>query len=95
MPALARAFQNKSLPVSVREKVGAALFCKRYQREHDEHKILWQSFHLARFTADNIFSTIKKSLDAYKVTDTEWPVKINTPSGEEFSCYQYYYERLM
>jgi len=92
VPALASVFQNKSMPVSVREKVGAALFCKRYQREQDERKFPWQSFHLARFTADNIFSTIKKSLDAYKVTDTEWPVKINTPSGEEFSCYQYYYD---
>jgi len=92
VPALASVFQNKSMPVSVREKVGAALLCKRYQREQDERKFPWQSFHLARFTADNIFSTIKKSLDAYKVTDTEWPVKINTPSGEEFSCYQYYYD---
>ena len=38
------------------------------------------------------FGDIKKDLDAYKVTDDQWPVKINTPSGEEFSCYQYYYD---
>jgi len=92
VPALASAFQNKSLPVAVREKVGAALFCKRYDREQDKRKIPWQSFNLARFNADNIFADIKKDLDVYKITDKDWPVKINTPSGEEFSCYQYYYD---
>ena len=92
VPALASAFQNKSLPVPVREKVGAALFCKRYDREHSVTNSAWQSFHFSRFTADRIFANIKKGLDAYKVTDTNWPVKINTPSGEEFSCYQYYYD---
>jgi len=90
VPALARAFQNQSLPVAVREKVGAALFCKRYERQQDTHKLPWQSFHLSRFTADKTFATIKQGLDVYKVTDTQWPVKINTPSGIVFSCYQYY-----
>ena len=90
VPALASAFQNKALPVAVREKVGAALFCKRYERQQNEDKIPWQSFHFSRFTADQIFTNIKKGLDAYTVTDTNWPMKIETPSGEEFSCYQYY-----
>jgi hypothetical protein len=92
VPALASAFQNKSMPVTVREKVGAALFCKRYDRELNEDETPWQAFHFSRFTADKIFIDIKKDLDAYKVTDSEWPVKIATPSGEEFSCYQYYYD---
>jgi hypothetical protein len=91
VPALASAFQNKSLPVSVREKVGAALFCKRYDREQGGRRFSWQSFHLSRLNANIIFSKIKKGLDAYKITNTQWPVKINTPSGEEYSCYQYYY----
>jgi hypothetical protein len=92
VPALANAFQNKSMPMNVREKVGAALFCKRYDRELNEHEIPWQSFHFSRFTADKIFADIESELDGYEITDTEWPVKINTPSGEEFSCYQYYYD---
>jgi hypothetical protein len=92
VPALASAFQNKSLPVTVREKVGAALFCKRYDRDLNKREIAWQSFHLSRFTADKIFTTLKKDLNAYKVTDEQWPVKIKTPSGEEFSCYQYNYD---
>ncbi|HXD10599.1 MAG TPA: DUF4173 domain-containing protein [Anaerolineales bacterium] len=92
IPDLASAFRNKSLPVSVREKVGAALFCKRYAREQDKRRLPWQSFHLSRFNADHIFSGIKKELNVYEVVDTNWPVKINTPSGLEFSCYQYYYD---
>ena len=92
VPDLASAFKNKSLPVSVREKVGAALFCKRYDREEDKRKLPWQSFHVSRFNADKLFSELKKELNAYKVVDTNWPVKINTPSGSEFSCYQYSYD---
>ena len=91
-PALADAFQNKSLPVEVREKVGAALFCKRYEREQDKRKLPWQSFHFSRFAADNIFLEIKKDLDAYKVVDSDYPVTIETPSGEEFSCHPHYYD---
>jgi uncharacterized protein DUF4153 len=92
VPALASAFQNKSLPVNVREKVGAALFCKRYSRNQNGGKIPWQSFHLSRFTADRIFVDIDKALNAYKVIDAQWPIKISTPSGGEFPCYQYYYD---
>ena len=80
VPALASAFQNKSLPVAIREKVGAALFCKRYEREQDQRKLPWQSFHFSRYTADKIFADIKKGLDAYEITDDQWPVKINTPA---------------
>jgi Domain of unknown function (DUF4153) len=89
VPALAKAFQNVSLPITVHEKLGAALFCKRYQRQQYTNKISWQSFHLARFSGDKTFAKLKNDLDAYKVTSTQWPVKINTPSGTEFSCYYY------
>src|SRR5258706_1516802 len=90
VPALAKAFQNKSLPTTVREKVRSAMFCKRYQRQQGTQKIPWQSFHFSRFSPDKIFIEIKNGLDAYTVTNPQWPVKINTPSGTEFSCYQYY-----
>jgi len=92
VPALVDGFQNTTLPVLVREKVGAALACKRYDREQDTREIPWQSFHLSRFTADRAFAEIKKDLDAYKITDTDWPVKVETPGGDEISCWQYYYD---
>jgi hypothetical protein len=92
VPALAAAFQNETLPEAVREKVGAALFCKRYDREQNDREISWQSFHVARFNADRIFIQIKKDLNAYKVVNADWPITIKTPAGNEFSCWQYYYD---
>jgi len=92
VPALVDGFQNTSLPIPVREKVGAALACKRYDRVQDSREIPWQSFHLSRFIADRSFAEIKKDLEAYKITNTDWPVTVVTPGGDEFSCWQYYYD---
>ena len=92
VPALAVAFENESMPEAVREKVGAALFCKRYDREQDSQEMPWQSFHIARLNADRIFFRIKSDLGAYKVVNADWPVTIKTPAGNELSCWQYYYD---
>jgi hypothetical protein len=92
IPVLADAYQNKSLPDAVNEKLGAALACKRYDRDLDQRVVPWQSFHFSRFYADRAFAELKKELDTYKITDTDWPVLVKTPGGEEFSCWQYYYD---
>jgi len=92
VPELVTAFLDKSLPVVVNEKVGAALACKRYDRELNARQIPWQSFHISRFNAELAFREANKELDAYKIIDKDWPVKVETPSGEEFSCRQYYYD---
>ena len=92
VPALAAGFQNKSLPDPVREKIGVALSCKRQNRDEDERVRPWQGFHLARYYADRAFADIKKDLDAYTITDTDWPVTVKTPSGEEVNCWEYYYD---
>ena len=89
---LVSAFQGKSLPIPVKEKVGAALACKRYEHGQDQRKYPWQSFHFSRLNADNGFKVVKKELDAYKIVDKDWPVQVETPSGTEFPCYQYYYD---
>jgi hypothetical protein len=92
VPALAAAFENEALPAVVREKVGAALFCKRYDREQHGRAISWQSFQVARSNADRVFARIKNDLDVYQVVKTEWPVTIKTPAGHEFFCQPYYYD---
>ena len=92
IPILADAFRNKSLPDSVNEKLGAALACKRYDRELDQRVLPWQSFHFSRYYADRTFAELGKDLDKYKITDTDWPALVETPGGEEFSCGQYYYD---
>jgi hypothetical protein len=90
IPSMVSAFHSKSLPVSVKEKVGAALACKQYERKQDTRTYPWQSFHFSRWNADTGLKEVKKELDAYKIIDKEWPVKVKTPAGEEFPCYQYY-----
>jgi hypothetical protein len=92
IPPLVSAFHSKSLPISVREKVGAALACKQYERKQDTRTYPWQSFHFSRWNADIGFKQVKKELDAYKILDKDWPFQVKTPNGEEFPCYQNYYD---
>ncbi len=91
VPALVDALTNKSLPDSVHDKVGAALVCKRYERP-DGTDLPWQSIHFSRLNANLAFEKVKEDLDTYKIIDTDWPVKVETPGGEEFSCWQYSYD---
>lgn len=92
VPSLVSAFRSKSLPKPVREKVGASLACIRYTRDLDERELSWQSFHFSRFYADRALAEVKGQLDAYNIIDKELPVMVENPSGEEFSCWQYYYD---
>jgi hypothetical protein len=92
VPALVEAYRTPSLPAPVKEKVGAALACIRYERSLDNSDILWQSFHLSRFQADQSLALVKTSLDKFKVNKTDYPVMVTTPTGGEFSCSPYYYD---
>lgn len=89
VPPLVNALHSKSLPVPVKEKIGAALTCIRHNRLGESH-LPWQSFHFSRFSADRVLVDVKKDLDAYDLIETD--MKVKTPGGEEFSCWQYYYD---
>jgi len=90
VPALADAFTNQSLPLTVHEKLGAALACKRYSRDKSNRDIPWQSFHVSRYMADQQFTKLAGELSNYTIIDIDQPVKVETPAGEGFSCSQYY-----
>jgi hypothetical protein len=90
VPSLVAAFHASSLPASVKEKVGASLVCIRYTRDGDQRKIPWQSFHFSRFNASRALEEVRKDLDTYEITNTDWPILVETPSGVEFSCWQAY-----
>jgi hypothetical protein len=92
VPTLAAAYQDDSLPDLVREEVGASLACIRYTRDLDERDLPWQSFHFSRYSADRALDTVDEDLDFYRINDDDLPVTVQTPGGEEFSCYQYYYD---
>ncbi|WKZ45653.1 MAG: DUF4173 domain-containing protein [Anaerolineales bacterium] len=92
VPALVSGFQSKALSEAVHEKIGAALACRWHDREQKEAAIPWQGFHLSRLFANRAFAEIESELAAYTITDTDYPVVVKTPSGEEFSCWGYYYD---
>ena len=92
IPPLVSAYRSTTVPASVKSKIGLSLACIRYTRNQDDRKYTWQSFHFSRYYADNALSGVKKDLDKYKIIDKDWPVKMQAPSGEEASCYQYYYD---
>jgi hypothetical protein len=92
VPPLVSAFRTKSIPAPVKEKIGMALACKRYQWEHDQRQYPWQSFHFSRWNAATAFQKLGQELDTYQLIDENWPIKIKTPNGEEFPCYQNYYD---
>lgn len=92
VPALVDAYQATATPVSVKDKLGPALACIRYNRSIDERDLPWQSFHLARYRADRALASIKASLDAYEIVDKDWPRKAITPNGGEFSCSSYQFD---
>lgn len=92
IPPLVRAFHSKVLPTAVKEKVGAALACKLYERSETGRQVPWQGFHFSRWNADVAFKQVSKELATYKVIDADWPVQVKTPSGVDFPCYQYYYD---
>jgi len=85
-------FQSKALSEAVHEKIGAALACRWHDREQKEEAIPWQGLHLSRLFAKRAFAEIESELAAYTITDTDYPVVVKTPSGEEFSCWGYYYD---
>jgi hypothetical protein len=90
IPPLVSTFQSASVPETVKEKIGAALVCKRYERQQLERPIPWQGFHFSRQHADVAFQQVHKELGVYEIVDKDWPVMVETPSGGEFSCFPYY-----
>ena len=92
IPPLVSAYQSEALPASVKEKVAAALTCKQYEREQGDDSTPWQGFHFSRWKADIAFKQVSQELEQYQIIDKDWPVMVETPSGEEFPCVQYYYD---
>ncbi|HJS17543.1 MAG TPA: DUF4173 domain-containing protein [Anaerolineales bacterium] len=92
VPSLVNAYQDTSLPDTVREEVGASLACIHYTRNQEEGELPWQSFHFSRYFADLAFEEVSDDLDTYKINAEDSTVSVESPGGEEFSCSQYYYD---
>jgi hypothetical protein len=92
VPALVSAYHSPSLPDTVQEEIGASLACINYNRGLDTSEPAWQSFHFATFNADKALASISNELKEYKIRDTDYPITVITPAGEEFPCSSNYYD---
>lgn len=94
VPTLVDALRSPTLPDSVQQKVTAALACIRYERDlqRNDREYPWQSFHFARLNADNALNSIKTELDAFTISDSEYPYVAIAPGGNEYYCSPYYYD---
>jgi hypothetical protein len=91
IPPLVSAYHNPALPASIREKIGASLVCIQNERK-DLRERSWQSFHFAAFNADESLALAQKELKGFKYSDASYPYTVTTPSGNEVSCNEYYYD---
>ncbi|HEU4744482.1 MAG TPA: DUF4173 domain-containing protein, partial [Anaerolineales bacterium] len=69
VPPMVHVFQSKSVPASVKEKIGAALACKSYERKQVESEVPWQGFHFSRWRAETALEQVNKELQTYEVID--------------------------
>lgn len=92
VPALVDAYRTPSLPAPVKEKVGAALACIRYNRSIEKRNLSWQSFHLSRFLADRALATVDKALAQYKLNDSQYPAQVTSPGGDTIDCAYPYFD---
>ena len=90
VPSLATAYQTPSLPASVKEGVGVALACYAVNQSSDDESLPWQSFHISRASATRLLKTLQVELQPYQIDDSNWPISVVTPSGEEYQCYTYW-----
>ena len=86
IPALAAAYQTRSLPAPVKEGVGAALACYTSNQNRNGDSRPWQSFHISQANADRILTSLESELKKYQNEDEDWNYMVLTPSGEEVYC---------
>jgi hypothetical protein len=87
VPALTEAFSNPSLPLDVREKLGAVLVCKSHMREFSGRKLPWQAFHLSRYLAERSLREVEADLARYQLMEGETGLFVKTPGKAEFACW--------
>ncbi len=87
LPPLVAAFRADSTPASVRDALGAALACLRYQSDaHPDTD--WRSYHFSRWNEMKLLKEIRPELKGYFIQNDEdnWRTTIITPLGKEYNC---------
>jgi hypothetical protein len=87
VPTLAEAYLSPSIPLSVREGIGASLLCHLYSDSMTgDQSEDWRSINLSRWRAKKALEGVQAQLQAYKVNETRVTVKVRTPSNVLYLC---------
>ncbi|MFZ5858300.1 MAG: DUF4153 domain-containing protein [Chloroflexota bacterium] len=87
LPPLVAAFRADSTPASVRDALGAALACLRYQLDANADTD-WRSYHFSRWNGTKLLEEIRPELNGYFIQKDEenWGTSVITPLGEKYNC---------
>ena len=90
VPPLVKAFQDPTLPDSVREQIGSSLACINYNKSINNRDTSWPSFHFSHANADRALASISRDLNKYVMSNDNYSIVFTSPSGMDFSCSEYY-----
>ncbi|RJP49327.1 MAG: DUF4173 domain-containing protein [Anaerolineaceae bacterium] len=88
LPALVASFRADSTPASVRDALGAALTCLRYEADASPDTN-WRSYHFSRWNERKLLDEIRPELEGYFIKqdeDYEWRSNVITPLKKEYNC---------
>jgi Ca2+/Na+ antiporter len=94
VPPLVASFRADSTPASVRDALGAALTCIRYQSDTSPDTN-WRSYHVSRWSEMKLLEEIRPELKGYFIEkdDDNYQITITTPLKKEYDCgYVYYWD---
>lgn len=85
VPVLVDEFLSPSLPIEIREGVGAALACQQFALQQSETSD-WRSFHASDWLAMQALQKAQDDLAAYKLNDSRGFVRVRTPGNAVYDC---------
>ncbi len=87
VPALVAAYQDQTLPPATHDAVGAVLACRR-QISAAGQDMNWRSFTLSGWQADRTLNLVQSNLDSYQDQQADGELKVLSPGGSTYNCYQ-------
>lgn len=90
VPALAEQFLSSELPTSTHEGLGAILACYKYSEDAPHiPQYDWRSFNYSSWQAHIALEAIRPGLKGYTIQYKKFPVRVRTPNGVLYNCWEY------
>ena len=87
VPELKKEFLNTTLPITVKEGVGAALACYQHTRGYTNYTPSdWRIFNATISNAASSLEQIKNELTAYHINDDGSLIRVQTPGNVWYEC---------